>query len=151
MLGKILGYVWRKMPRRLRLKTVSLSQAKFVVSVGGVVLNEKEEILLLSHVLRVSRKGWGIPGGFANHGEQPADTLRRELEEEIGLQIKDLKLISIRTMNRKHIEIIFRARTVGEPEISSFEIRDFKWFPRDALPAELSRGQAEIIRRSLEK
>ena len=59
MIGKIIGFIWRKIPRRLRLKTVRVSQAKFVVSVGGLIINENGEILLLSHVLRAAKLNWG--------------------------------------------------------------------------------------------
>jgi NUDIX domain len=69
MLKKLVGKIWRKTPHFIRLRIIRLSQTKFTVSVGAVVLNEKGEILLLDHVLRPA-SGWGIPGGFINGGEQ---------------------------------------------------------------------------------
>ena len=50
--------------------------------------------------LRDNRKGiffpshWGLFGGSVEEGEQPADTLRRELEEELGLIVTEPRLLT---------------------------------------------------------
>lgn len=47
-------------------------------------------------ILSVSRKDnhsdWGLPGGKVDSGENPYQTIRRELFEETGLSVKNLKL-----------------------------------------------------------
>lgn len=54
----------------------------FRISVKALVFNDKDEILLV----REGGKDWDIPGGGIDHGESIEETLRRELEEEIGLK-----------------------------------------------------------------
>jgi 8-oxo-dGTP diphosphatase len=149
MLKKIAGKIWRVMPQFLRVKLVRLSQTNFTVSVGAVVLNEKDEILLLDHVLRPA-SGWGIPGGFMNAGEQAHEAVKREIFEETGLEIKDVQMIWMRTLNR-HIEVIFRAQGSGKAEVKSREINQLGWFNFTEMPAEMSKGQREIIKKVLSK
>lgn len=149
MLKKIVGKIWRKTPNFIRLKAIRLSQSKFTVSVGAVVLNEKGEILLLDHVLRPA-SGWGIPGGFINYKEQTHEAVKREIFEETGLEIEDVQLMWMRTLNR-HIEVVFRAKSKGIAEVKSREIISLGWFKFEEMPAEMSEGQREIIKKVLSK
>ena len=149
MLKKIVGKIWRKTPHSLRLKIIRSSQTKFTVSVGVVVLNEKGEILLLDHVLRPA-SGWGVPGGFINAGEHPQEAIKREIFEETGLELKEVEMVWLRTLNR-HIEIIFRAKATGKGEVKSREINSLGWFEIDKTPAEMSAAQMEIVNKVLSK
>lgn len=149
MLKTIVGKIWRKTPSLLRAKAIRLSQTKFTVSVGAVVLNEKDEILLLDHVLRPA-SGWGIPGGFMNYGEQPNEAIKREILEETGLEIEDVQILWMQTWNR-HIEVIFRAKGKGKVEVKSPEINSLGWFKFEEMPDEMSQSQREIIKTVLSK
>lgn len=149
MLKKIVGKIWRKTPNFFKRKAIRLSQSKFTVSVGAVILNDKDEILLLDHVLRPA-SGWGIPGGFMNFAEQPHEGIKREIFEETGLEIEDVEMLWVRTLNR-HIEMIFRARGKGKAQVKSREINSLGWFKFEEMPAEMSRGQREIIKKVLSK
>lgn len=117
------------------------------MSVTAIVLNDKGEILLLDHVLR-PKHGWGTPGGFIDEGEQPADAIRREMREEIGLELSDLELAWIRTIHT-HVEIIFRARGSGEVTPRSAEIHSAGWFPLSEMPADMSDVQKFVIKKTL--
>jgi ADP-ribose pyrophosphatase YjhB (NUDIX family) len=100
--------------------------------------------LLLNHVLRPA-SGWGIPGGFLKAGEQPIDSARREIFEETGLELRDLKLITAHTLGR-HIEILFAARSdVDVITLKSREIIGFQWFEPEKLPTGMNRLQRSMI------
>lgn len=148
MLMSIAGKLWRTMPRQMRTFVTRAVQSKFTVSAAGVVLNEKGEVLLLDHVLR-PRSGWGLPGGFVDVGEQPEAALRRELKEETGLDLKNVRLVRCRTL-RRHMEIIFIADGVGEPAVGSFEIKSLAWFAIDDVPPEMSIDLQFIIQSAIE-
>ena len=124
------------MPREMRAFLTRRLQPHFTVSAAAVVFNEKGEVLLLDHYLRPS-SGWGVAGGFLERGEQPEHAVRRELKEETTLELVDLRFYRARTFKR-HIEITFIARGVGEARVTSREIRSLAWFPLDALPPEMS-------------
>jgi 8-oxo-dGTP diphosphatase len=145
----IVSKIWRKMPKYVKYRAVRATQRKFTVSAGAVILNQKGEVLLLDHLLRPG-SGWGVPGGFINPSEQLEEAVRREVREETGLEIENVKLIRVRTIYR-HIEAIFLADGIGEPQVRSFEIKAVKWFPVDQIPTEMSYSQAEIIREVLSK
>ncbi len=136
------------MPKYVKYRAVRATQRKFTVSAGAVILNQKGEVLLLDHLLRPG-SGWGVPGGFINPSEQLEEAVRREVFEETGLEIENVRLVWVRTIYR-HIEAIFLADGVGEPKVKSLEIKAAKWFAVDQIP-EMSYSQGEIIREVLSK
>ncbi len=85
---------------------------------------------------------------FSKTGEQPENALKREIREETGLELKDVKLIRVRTINR-HIEILFRAKATGKAEVKSSEIKDVVWFNADEIPENMSQTQKLVIRKLL--
>lgn len=137
------------MPRSARTRVARCLQVRFTVSAAGVILNDRGEVLLLNHVLRPV-SGWGIPGGFLDVGEQPEAAFRREIREETGLDLSDVKLYRCRTL-RRHIEIMFTARAIGEAEVKSGEIFELGWFKSEAMPAEMSLDQQTLIRKALQE
>jgi len=56
------------------------------IGVAGVVLDDQGRVLLVEHVFR-NDFAWGLPGGWAGRREDPADALRREIEEELGIPV----------------------------------------------------------------
>ena len=149
MFKKIVGTIWRKMPRFLRLKVIRLTQTKFTVSVAAVVTNADGKVLLLEHVLRPA-SGWGIPGGFVNYGEQPAEAIERELEEETGLRLENIKLFRVRIL-KSHVEFIFQANAEGAGKVFSREILTVEWFTPDKMPEEMSSVQKATVQAVLGK
>jgi len=124
-------------------------QTSFTVSAAAIVTNEEGKVLLLNHVLRPD-SGWGYPGGFVNKGEQAEDAIRREVREETGIDLDKLELHDVRNSGT-HIEILFVAKSVGEPEVRSREIIELGWFGIDDFPQELPRRQQEQIRKTLSR
>jgi len=127
----------------MRIRLTRLFQPTFTVSAAAVVFNDQQEVLLLDHLLRPT-SGWGIPGGFLDAGEQPDAAVHREIREETGLDLVDIRMVKVRTVGR-HVEIIFAARGVGEAKVMSREITDARWFPLDELPERLPEFQKHLI------
>jgi 8-oxo-dGTP diphosphatase len=152
MFKGMLGALWRHAPKSLRRGAVRLTQARFMVTAGAVVRDREGRVLLLHHRFRAG-SGWGIPGGFIEKGEQPEDAIRRELLEEVGLELESAEVAFARTLKRPtQVEIIFRCRPrEGTPPVpQSMEIKSIAWFKPDELPPELSRDQHRLIQRALD-
>jgi len=125
------------------VRAARATQQKFTVSTTAIVINDDRKVLLLEHVLRPG-SGWALPGGFLNADEQPADGLIREIREETGLDLKNVRAYFARA-DRRHIEIFFTAEPIGEAIVNSREIMDLGWFSFDELPSGMSRHQIRLI------
>jgi ADP-ribose pyrophosphatase YjhB (NUDIX family) len=143
MLRRTIGKLWKLLPRSARVRIVRISQVTFTVSVAAIVINDKKEVLLLNHVLR-PRSGWGFPGGFLDANESPPDAIRREVREETGIELDDLKL-SRSLVRGRHLELIFSARPIGTAAVLTAEIYELGWFRPDSLPDGVTIAQAMLI------
>jgi len=151
MIIKLLGVIWRRLPGAVRRRLVRVGQRRFTVTAGAIIFDDQGRILLLEHVFRPD-SGWGIPGGFLSSAEQPEEAMRRELREEIGIEVDDVTMVLMRTLSQiRQVEVYFRARALGSPHPCSFEIKQAVWFAIEDLPTELSKDQRRLIQRALEK
>jgi 8-oxo-dGTP diphosphatase len=149
MLNDILGAVWRRVPKTLRHWTLGLSHPRFAATAGAVIIDEQDRVLLLKHRFRLG-SGWGIPGGYLEKGEQPEAALRRELREEVGLEIKKVELVFVRAFKKpRQLEIVFRCRPAGETNQLNYEIQKAAWFAPDELPKSLPKDQRRLIKMAL--
>ncbi len=149
MLLGLIGKLWKTMPKEARRWLTRRFQTGFTVSAAGVVTNESGEVLLLNHVFRPV-SGWGLPGGFLDAEEQPEAAICREIREETGLELSDVRLVHVRTLQR-HIEIIFVAKGIGEAAVKSREITELGWFDLDNMPGEMSLDQQFLILKILRR
>lgn len=147
MWKSLIGKIWKITPRSLRLSSIRLTQKKFTVSVVAVVFNPERKILMLDHLLRPGAS-WALPGGFIDANEQPEAAIKREIFEESALELKNVELLLVRTINR-HVEILFRAEAEGEPRPNSHEIKAAGWFSPNEMPPETSRIQKQLIEKVL--
>jgi ADP-ribose pyrophosphatase YjhB (NUDIX family) len=64
-----------------------------LVGVTVLIVNEKEEILLVKRRNEPGKNLWSFPGGLIELGESIKKTAEREVKEETGLKIKVRKLL----------------------------------------------------------
>jgi 8-oxo-dGTP diphosphatase len=126
--------------------TMRFTHARFTVTAAAIVVNAEGKVLLLKHRFRPGA-GWGIPGGFIEAGEQPDEAVRRELLEEVGLELTNTTLVTTRAFKKpRQIEIVFRCCPAGNASPQSIEIRKAGWFTLDTLPEGLPRDQQRLLR-----
>lgn len=61
---------------------------------AGILENEKGEILLVRRAREPKKGLWDFPGGFVNIKESLEDSFKREIREELGVEITDFKYLS---------------------------------------------------------
>lgn len=59
---------------------------------SGALLNDQHQVLLQE---RADTGNWGFPGGYLEFGETFRQTLVREYQEDAGLQVRPVQLLSI--------------------------------------------------------
>ncbi|MEV6349232.1 NUDIX domain-containing protein [Actinoplanes sp. NPDC051851] len=125
-------------------------------TVSAVILNDAGEILLHQ---RSDTGQWTLIAGMMDPGDQPADTVIREVEEETALQVKIERLAGVMLHELTYpngdvcqmMNTWFRCRAVGgEARVNDSESLAVEWFPLDALP-ELNDFALHRIRTALDE
>lgn len=101
---------------------------------------ENNKILLVQE--KMDNK-WAMPGGWADVGESPSESVVRETKEECGLDVVPKKVIGLYDANRDGrpleffhaYKIVFLCEVVGGELSTSNETIDVKYFNVDELPA----------------
>lgn len=107
---------------------------KKIDKIGGIILKGKE-LLVVKKRTKNNREEYIIPGGKREGTETDFETLKRELQEEIQVELLSTKPfggfddIAIFENIPIHIEVYF-ANIIGEPTCDS-EIKELVWIDRD--------------------
>ena len=98
----------------------------------GLVVNERNEILLIQRGYGKEKGKWSLPGGMQDWGENLRTTAVRETLEETGIR---MAATDIYYQGRKHNFEIWRGRSIGgHLRVQRRECLDAKWFQADMLP-----------------
>ena len=103
-------------------------------AVGALIVNEKEEILL------VRSYKWGtkytVPGGHIELGERSETAVKREIKEEVGLDVEPVKLLFVQEAiypadyikHEHYIFLDYLCRTnSSEVKLDGKEIQEYVW------------------------
>jgi ADP-ribose pyrophosphatase YjhB (NUDIX family) len=86
--------------------------------------------------------GWALPGGFVDKGETVEQAVRREMEEETNLSLKELKQFHVysdpmRDPRGHTVSVVFTASGEGELKPQD-DAKDVALFTEDNLPEEIA-------------
>jgi 8-oxo-dGTP diphosphatase len=97
--------------------------------VGCLVRNDENKVLLIKHC----KRGWEIPQGRVEEGENLLDALRREVQEEAGVEIEPGPLAAVWSMLSPPAAVIFTflgRYTSGELSCSDDSV-EAAWFSEE--------------------
>ncbi|HTE90115.1 MAG TPA: (deoxy)nucleoside triphosphate pyrophosphohydrolase [Terriglobales bacterium] len=93
---------------------------------------------------------WEFPGGKIEDGEQPRDALRRELEEELGIDAhigEEVARIRHDYKNGGAVELRFYVVNEYTGEMENRIFRDMRWAKRSELPSyDFLEADLELVR-----
>ena len=135
-----------------------------ICGAGVIVLDSNNRVLMQ---LRKDNNSWGFPGGIIELGEKVEDAAVREVFEETGLMVTDLKLFGVFSGKDLHyiypngdevyiVDTLFISKNYkGSIIIEESECKDVKFFDIDNLPENISPpvkpSIEELIRRHKDK
>jgi ADP-ribose pyrophosphatase YjhB (NUDIX family) len=92
------------------------------------------QVLLVQRANDPGQGKWGLPAGFVDRGEDPADGAVREVAEETGLQVVVTKLLDVIFNDHLVIAIIYAATITGGVLVAADDAADARWFGMAELP-----------------
>jgi len=138
---------FRVLPRPLRRVIVHAAAPSYAVGAVAVVRDADERVLLLRER---HHSGWGLPGGLLRRREQPVNAVRRELAEEVALDIPETAFgrpSVVVDASAHRVDVVFVVdRPAGvEPVAQEPEVLEARWFTIARLP-ELFEPTADALR-----
>lgn len=124
------------------------------VGCGALIINDKNETLLVKRGVNSKNEAgvWSKPGGAVEFGEKVEDAVRREIKEELNVDIELTKFLGftnhiINSESQHWVTFNYLAKIIkGNPKIMEPEkIAEIKWFNLRSLPEKLSQTTSEPI------
>ena len=96
------------------------------------------------------RRSWELPGGALRRREEPVAAVRREMREELGVELDELRPVGQVDMagSHKRTELhCFEATVAGGAalRIDPGELAEVRWAPPEAPPRPLGPDAAAIL------
>jgi NAD+ diphosphatase len=106
------------------------------LSPAVIVLISRGEEILLARAPRFRSGMYGLIAGFVEAGESLEETIVREVREEVGIEVKDIRYFGSQPWPFPNSLMIgFTASYAsGEIAIDPQELEDAAWFSKDNLP-----------------
>ena len=118
------------------------------VAVGAIVIRNNK-VLLVKRKQPPDEGLWAIPGGRVKLGETLQKAAEREVKEETGLDIVNLRQFHTysnpdRDPRHHTISVVFVAQARGEPKARD-DAADIGMFTEDTLPEKLAFDHHQIL------
>ncbi|MFC1867791.1 NAD(+) diphosphatase [Thermodesulfobacteriota bacterium] len=106
------------------------------LSPAVIVAVVRDDRLLLAHSQRFPGKFYSVLAGFVEPGETLEECIEREIQEEVGIKVKNIRYFGSQPWPfPDSLMIAFTAEYAGgEINIDPAEIADAGWFSADNLP-----------------
>ena len=124
-----------------------LDENEFILAVHCWIINSKKEILITRRSLNKNRCGmWEDTHGGVQSGETSMQAMRRELKEEIGLDVKEEELKLVRSLKRKNIYrdcyVLFKDIDIKDISFNDNEVMDCKYVSLEKFEEMIKMGES---------
>ncbi|MBY0097366.1 NUDIX hydrolase [Mesobacillus maritimus] len=126
-----------------------------LVGAVAVIVDDSGRILLEQR--RFPKETWGLPGGLMELGESTEEVAKREVLEETGLTVNDLKLINVYSGANHFVKaengdefyvvtVAYYTETFeGKVKVDKKESISFEFFEPDKLPSKMVKSHKQMI------
>ena len=125
---------------------------KIKVSVGVIIQDADNKILLGKRKNVIGDGTWGLPGGHLKIGESIAECAKREVYDEVGIDLKNLELVEVCEIvntgqDFQLVEIGYKTKKwEGIVELKEHKYcSEWGFFPLDSLPGEIFEAHKSIV------
>jgi 8-oxo-dGTP pyrophosphatase MutT (NUDIX family) len=103
-------------PWLARVRSLVGNELLMLPSAAGVLFDAQDRMLV---VRDLDSGNWVIPGGYLDPGETPRDCCERELREELGLEVRAVRLLG--TFSGPEFRVRYSNGHEVQPVITCFE------------------------------
>lgn len=130
----------------------SLKRFRVVPAVYGLLVKDDQVLLARRKDTGYEDGNYNFPSGHIDGEEAATEAMKRELREELGIEVTELKIVHIMhrlSTDREGVEFLIEVSawngtlTNTEPE----KCDDLRWFPIDKIPDNLIPYQAFLLQK----
>ncbi len=133
---------------------------------AALIVNDRQELLVVRRGKEPAKGTLDLPGGFCDMGETVEEGMRREIREETGLEVGEMRYLfsapnvyRYSGMDIHTMDMVFLVRVpVGHITVhAADDAQDARWLPLDAVRAEdfgltsIRNSVARFLRETLRK
>nr|WP_145157385.1 NUDIX domain-containing protein [Paenibacillus terrae] len=110
-----------------------------LIGSAAIILDAEGRVLLVKH--SYGKQNWDLPGGKAEENESAQETAKREVFEEVGMEVLIGNLTGIYydwDYDIHHFVFLATIKDTRAPQPSSPEIVECGFYSRDELPRPIS-------------
>ncbi|OIO42722.1 hypothetical protein AUJ63_02245 [Candidatus Pacearchaeota archaeon CG1_02_35_32] len=99
------------------------------------IIEKNGKVLLTKRSKMIAEGGkWCLPGGHVKKWETAEDCVKRELKEEVGLDVEKAKLLFVheefkKDLNLHAVVFVYSLKTKGKIK-NNFEVKESRWFTK---------------------
>lgn len=126
--------------------------AFYRVSVKAVIKNEAGQVLVCKEY---ADGDWSLPGGGVDHGEEPLDAMKRELDEELGIDsFTDARPVTVLTIYIEENDtwlmwIVYEITLSHHNFKAGKDVTDIAFFDQDYFETVTNRA-GQLVNKSLQ-
>lgn len=112
-----------------------------LIGVGAIIMNQNK-MLVVKRANEPAKGLWSVPGGVVELGEQLHEALKREVNEETGLEVDIERLVAAvdnivfdeeGRIQYHYVLLDYLCRSRGGAMKAADDVREIQWVPLEAL------------------
>jgi 8-oxo-dGTP diphosphatase len=101
--------------------------------ISAAILRKDEKVMLIKEVLEDKKEHWIFPGGGVEFGETIEEAAKREIKEELGIDVRIKEFLGFKEIIRPQFDyhtviFFFMVETLNEKILKTDKILDAKYF-----------------------